>query len=214
VKGKRSCVMQGDWRLIDGKELYHMAADPGQRENIIETQPELLANLQREYDAWWSRLEADIAITNHIIIGHPAENPSLLTSHDWHTEADPPWNQGQIRAGKVDNGYWALEVAEAGTYQFRMYRWPPGVSQVYTEVMPAGNPVPGGTPYAEGLGIVPVSTRAKINGEEYEPQLAPNGNAIGFQAELEAGEIELQTWITDAEGVVRGAYYIEVERLE
>lgn len=34
------------------------------------------------------------------------------------------WWQGDVRLGKKLNGYWPVTVAEAGTYQFEVCRWP------------------------------------------------------------------------------------------
>jgi hypothetical protein len=49
-----------------------------------------------------------------IVIGSDRENPSTLTSHDWH-EADPcPWNQTHILQGVEGNGFWAVEVERGG----------------------------------------------------------------------------------------------------
>ncbi|MEM9260665.1 MAG: sulfatase-like hydrolase/transferase, partial [Bacteroidota bacterium] len=215
LKGKRSCVMQGAWRLVDGKFLYNLANDPGQRENLIEGEATRAAAMQEAYESWWSRLEGDIALTNRIIVGHPAENPSLLTSHDWHTEKDPPWNQKQIRAGKVDNGYWALDLAEAGSYSFKLYRWPPEIMTSLGAAVPAGGPIPGGKPYAEGVSLPSVSIKLKIGDTVIESEGADKEiYRLTAVEDLPAGPIELQTWITDAEGVTRGAYYVEVERME
>ncbi|MEM1358579.1 MAG: N-acetylgalactosamine-4-sulfatase, partial [Bacteroidota bacterium] len=199
----------------DGKFLYNLANDPGQRENLIDGEATRAAAMQEAYEAWWSRLESDIAITNRIIIGHPAENPSLLTSHDWHTEKGPPWNQGQIRAGKVDNGYWALDLAEAGTYSFKLYRWPPEAAQSLAASVPAGGPIPGGKPFAEGVSLKPTGIKLKIGEKELEGAASETAAYCLFEAaDLPAGPIELQTWITDTEGVTRGAYYVKVERME
>lgn len=216
VKGKRSCVMQGDWRLVDAKNLYNLANDPGQRENLFEGEASRAVAMQEAYEAWWSRLEKDIAITNRIIVGHPAENPSLLTAHDWHSEKIPPWNQKHIRAGKVDNGYWALDLAEAGTYSFKLYRWPPEIKHPFSATLPAGNPVPGGKPYAEGVSLKSTSIKLKIGESVVESEGANDMEMYRLMGveDLPAGPIELQTWITDADGVTRGAYYVEVERLE
>jgi arylsulfatase A-like enzyme len=45
-------VRRGDWKLIQwfwGKppELFHLGRDPGERENLAEKHPEVLADLQK-----------------------------------------------------------------------------------------------------------------------------------------------------------------------
>jgi hypothetical protein len=37
--------------------------------------------------------------------------------------------------------------------------------------------------------------------------------SVRFEAELKAGDTEVQTWLTEKDGSSRGAYFVEVERL-
>ena len=53
VKGKNSCVMDGDWRLINGKELYSIADDPGQEKDLAEQYPDRVAQMNSFYESWW-----------------------------------------------------------------------------------------------------------------------------------------------------------------
>lgn len=55
-------VVSGTWKLIvphapnikDGKpELYDLAADPAEKANLADKQPERVAELSRKLDAWW-----------------------------------------------------------------------------------------------------------------------------------------------------------------
>ena len=55
IKWRFSAVMQGDWRLIRGKELYDLSSDPGQRKDIAAQHPEVVAKLRAEYDTWWQQ---------------------------------------------------------------------------------------------------------------------------------------------------------------
>ncbi|WP_020571145.1 arylsulfatase [Neolewinella persica] len=214
VKGKNSCVMQGHWRLINGKELYNLKADPSQRENVMAGNEGFASTLQNAYEAWWNSMEEDFKITHRMIIGRELRKTDLLTSHDWHTEKDPPWNQGQIRAGKVDNGWWALEVAKAGQYAIQLFRYPPELALPFSATVPPGEAVPGGEAYAAGVPIIPVFAKMKVGVQEFEDKLGAEDLSVAFNAYLEAGAIDLQTWITDVDGVERGAYYVVVERFE
>ena len=46
IKWRLSCVMRGDWRLIDGKALYDLATDPGQRRDVAADHPALVEELR------------------------------------------------------------------------------------------------------------------------------------------------------------------------
>ena len=52
-KGKQSCVMYGNWRLVNGIELYNTKYDPGQKNNIINENKDIANEMQKFYDDWW-----------------------------------------------------------------------------------------------------------------------------------------------------------------
>lgn len=212
VKGKNSCVMQGHWRLINGKELYNLKADPSQLENVMTGNEGFASVLQDAYEAWWNGMEEDLKIVHRMVVGRELEGADLLTAHDWHSEVIPPWNQHHIRAAKVDNGWWALEAAEKGSYSFELFRYPPALKLPFGASVLPGDEIPGGKAYAAGVGIKPIFARLKVGEQEFENKLGKEHVSISFTTVLEKGPIDVQTWVTDAEGIVRGAYYVVVER--
>ncbi|MBL9203243.1 MAG: arylsulfatase [Opitutaceae bacterium] len=170
VKWKQSAVMSGTWRLINGRELYDIKADPGQRRNIIADHPAQAARMRAFYEAWWAELEPTFAQTTEIYLGHPEHPVVILTGHDWIQEALPPWNQQHIRAadgfaparvgagkGKkskadatavpaaksVHTGHWAVKVVTAGRYEISVRRWPVEANHPITAPLPPGANVPG-----------------------------------------------------------------------
>jgi len=57
------CVIEGDWKLVvpnpltlpeDGTELYNLKADPWEKKNLAADEPEQVAALRKELDAWWT----------------------------------------------------------------------------------------------------------------------------------------------------------------
>ena len=51
------CAVRTDrWRLVDYKKLYDISADPGQAKDVAKNHPEVVAELQKKYDAWWDSL--------------------------------------------------------------------------------------------------------------------------------------------------------------
>lgn len=214
VKGKNSCVMQGNWRLINGKELYNLKTDPSQLDDVMVGNEGYASILQDAYEAWWNSMEEDLKVVHRMIVGRELKGTDLLTSHDWHSEVNSPWNQGHIRAGKVDNGWWALEVAEDGHYAIQLFRYPPKLELAFGASVPPGDEVPGGRAYAAGEPIIPVSAKMKVGDQEFEDKLSAENLSVSFNAYLEAGPVDLQTWVMDEAGVERGAYYVVVERFE
>lgn len=214
VRGKRSCVMQGRWRLMNGKELYDLSKDPGQREDIAGQHPERVSAMRTAYESWWNSMAEDLKVMHRIIVGDEAEPLSVLTAHDWHTNDPPPWNQGFIRTGLVDNGWWALDVVRAGNYRIRLYRYPPESGLAFAGVAPPGDEIPNGVAYPAGERIQPVRARCTIGGKEMETISTAADAYFEFRADLPAGPTDLYTWVKDVSGKERGAYYVTIEVAE
>lgn len=213
VKGKQSCVMQADWRLLNGSELYNLTQDPGQREDLAAQYPERVAAMRRAYERWWSSMAEDLQVTHRIIVGHDAEPETLLTAHDWHTTNPPPWNQNYIREGLIDNGWWTLEVARPGNYRIRLYRYPPETGLGFSAPAPVGEEVPNGKAYPPGVSIKPTGVRCSVGAQELtDPTTKPA--YFEFVTSLPAGPTELLTSVTAANGTERGAYYVSVARIQ
>ncbi len=50
---KNFAVRSERFRLINGKELYDIDADPGETKNVIDQHPEVAKKMLAAYDAWW-----------------------------------------------------------------------------------------------------------------------------------------------------------------
>lgn len=213
VKGKMSCVMQGDWRLIDGEQLYNLAADPSQREDLAANHPDRVLSMRQGYEAWWASMEEVFQRVNRITVGHEAENPTLLVAHDWFTEQEPPWNQKWIRKGKINNGYWMIDVAETGRYEIRLYRWPPHTGLALNAAAPEVAAPPGGNPQPQGVVLAPGSASVIIAGKTQTVAVDPSDRFVTFRCDLEQGGEALRTQFTLEDQTTLGAYYVEVEKL-
>ena len=50
---RRTSLMQANWRLINGTELYDLDTDPEQRTNVADQYPEKMQELKAAYETWW-----------------------------------------------------------------------------------------------------------------------------------------------------------------
>jgi hypothetical protein len=121
--------MTDRWRLINGGELYDVQADPGQNKDLAGEHPETVKELRDAYDKWWDEISERFDEYCPIVIGSDEENPSRLTCHDLHDEEDVKIraavsNRTGIEEGAELDGFWAVEVAKSGTYEFALRRWP------------------------------------------------------------------------------------------
>jgi arylsulfatase/arylsulfatase A len=122
-------------------ELFDMQADPYETRNVAEQHPEVVAELRRQYTAWFadvSQTRPDNYAPVRLSIGSPHENPTVLTRQDWRG-AD--WRPD-------DRGHWEIDVVEAGRFDVTV-RWAPRGTPVDIELAVAGErrreTVPAGT---------------------------------------------------------------------
>lgn len=216
IKWRRSSTMTERWRLINGEELYDIEADPGQKKNVAKENPEVVARLRADYESWWESLQPAFKKVARIQIGNPAENPVLLTSHDWLTEGSSvPWNHSLIRGGPLDKGWWALQVAEAGTYRMALRRWPSSTGAKLRDGLAPAAPVPGLVSFREtpGKALPIVKARLKVGDFTGEQAVSAKDEEVVFEVELPKGKCELETIFELESGEELSAYFLEVEKL-
>jgi len=199
-KWRKSAVMTDRWRLVNGRELYDIKADPGQKNDIADGQPQVVEKLRKAYENWWADVSQRFDEYCEIIIGSDKQNPTRLMSHDWHAQK-VPWNQGAVRSGMEANGFWAVEVARDGRYQFELRRWPKELDAPINEAVPGGK------------AITATEARLKIADADMTVPVPRDAHAVTFRLKLKAGKTRLQTWFTDNRGNSRGAYYVYAKRL-
>ncbi|PXA04049.1 N-acetylgalactosamine 6-sulfate sulfatase [Coraliomargarita sinensis] len=184
-----SVAMRGDWRLIEGQELYNLQNDPGQDNDVAEAHPEVVAQLRNDYEDWWASLQPAMERTVRHVLGG-GENPMTLNSHDWlmPDETVAVWHQSHVRRGDLKNGPWAVEVAQDGIYEISLYRW---------------------APYLEKA-MEMKSARLRIDGFEVSKDVLNDATSARFLVKLNAGPTMLKTWLERPNGDESGAYYCDV----
>lgn len=217
IKWRKSAVMTSKWRLVNGKELYDMSSDPGQKSNVASGHPEVVARLTAFYDAWWEELLPTFSNATAIYLGHPGENPARLTSHDWITTGSTPWNQGHVRRatnGDRNTGFWNVEVIEDGNYTFRLRRWPEEIDMPINASLPPGAAVPGQKAFrvTPGAAIHPTKAMISIGDQKSTKAIDANAKEVSFDLKLKAGKTKLTTQFIGDDGTVHGAYFVYVTK--
>ena len=212
-KGRNPCVMQAEWRLVNGTELYNTIDDLGQENDISKAHPERVKNMQEFYEQWWGTIETDIRYAE-IPLGHDEANPVTITIHDLHTQDNLPWNQVQIRNGDADpNGYYSVKVVEDGNYKFKLYRYPPESQlalNASTDEIPASNFIYG-LPEGKKMDF----SKAKISFGQNMMQTQVNGNELfaELEGELKKGSYQLKSNFITTEGKQIPVNYTQIEKL-
>jgi arylsulfatase A-like enzyme len=210
-KGRRWALMTERWRLVGGDELYDMTVDQGQKNNVADEHPTVVARLRREYDRWWDRISEGTDGFARAVLGAEDWNRALLTIQDWHGpdgRRTASSKQTDIAAGIVRNGFWTVEFARPGIYEFELRRWP---VELDTPIRAA----------VDGGKALPIrQAKIRIDGPEWDgptiEQQKPvdtDDRAVVFRIELPAGKARLMTWLLDERKTDRGAYLVYVKRL-
>ncbi|MHA7941608.1 arylsulfatase [Formosa sp. 3Alg 14/1] len=112
VKDKEYQVLTNEWRLVKRRkdELYNIKTDPGQKNNVVDEHPEIVADLYERYNVWWEDVSVDFDEYAQIHIGTPYENPVTLYPHDAHT--------------RDKKKIWVINVARDGKYEIGVARSP------------------------------------------------------------------------------------------
>jgi arylsulfatase A-like enzyme len=186
-----SAVLNQRWRLIDGKELFDIQADPAQRVDVSASRPDIVKQLRAYYQPWWESVSPRMTPVP-IDLGNAGQNPTTLCSQDWYLEnGNPPWNFGSISKLPRVTGPWNVDVKKAGRYRLTLRQWP----------VEAGKPVQA------------VRAKIQIAGQVKESTVERGTQGVVFELTLPAGKTELRTWLYDEKGKAGGAYFTEVEAL-
>ena len=193
-KWRKSAVMTERWRLVNGKELFDIQADPGQRSNVAQGHPAVVEKLVAAYDGWWDSLKPAFADPVRIHLGSPAEPRAQLHPHDWHVtdQSQSAWHQNHVRSGHLGNGYWEVNVGQQARYRIELRRWPDHLNR----------------------SIEATVARIRFGDQERRQSVAEDATHVAFELEVPQGPARLQTWLTLANGKQRGAFFVYVTKLK
>lgn len=110
VPFRNAAVRSERYKLVEGRELYDLQNDPGEKNDIAVAHPEIVASMRRGYEAWFK----DVSSTRgyappRIQLGTKHENPVTLTRQDWRGP-DAGWQPDSL-------GYWEVHVSWTAEYQ-------------------------------------------------------------------------------------------------
>ena len=203
VKGKSACVMYKNWRLVNGNELYNLETDPEQRNNVAKQYPDMVAQMQDQYEP--------------ISLGTPESEEIVLNCHDIHNNSSSigAWNQARVRSAVKNTGYWALDVKKKGKYKVSLYRWAPESGLKINEPAPAKVETWGETSsYKEGVVLKDLDEmEIFVNRESVVRQkFDTNQECVSYVLDLDEGLCFLQTdFILGKSGKRTSAYYVVLE---
>lgn len=206
-----SAVLWNKWRLVKGTELYNIASDPAQENDIAAQHPDIVAAMRAHYEKWWSQVEPNLHDFVPVVLGADEENPVCLTAADWSDVYCD--NMQQLRSGAKLNGPWHVIAQKSGEYEIALRRWPKEADAAIGAGVPEFKAVVGALP--AGVALPVAKARLKIAGLDETKSVGPTDKEVRFSVRLEAGaKLPMQSWFYNAEDQeLSGAYFAYVRRL-
>ncbi|MBK3517494.1 arylsulfatase [Carboxylicivirga marina] len=219
-KWQKSAVMDDEWRLINGKELYNIRKDIGQENNIAAQHPEKVKEMREAYEQWWDYTSRDFGHYEAYKIGVPHIDEHIITVHDLHTFTQVPWFQSHVRNPKrgkqhaLAQGYWMIDVQQAGEYEITLSRWPRESGMGFSDTTPKlGEESNYYDAMPEGIVLDIEKATLSIEGLYLEQKVDMSQKDITFKAHLAEGRKQMQAYFTEKEGLDFAAFYLYIRKL-
>jgi arylsulfatase A-like enzyme len=217
VKYKAYSVMDDNWRLVNGNELYDVTKDRAQEINVIDQHPEVTARLTQGYEKWWQSFMDDNVDEKYayIKVGSPYENPTKISAHDLIVvRYSPAWHQNGAIRGVQSGGCWKIEFVEGGEYAISLRRFPRESDLAINATFPAqeekielGRTAPASVKSdftGASLYVANVDKNVKIEEGQEE---------VTFKVKIPAGKYDMEAQLIDEANRVHPAYYVYIEKL-
>lgn len=217
VKYRKYTVMDNDWRLVNGKELYKIAEDPGQENNIIEEHTEEAERLARGYENWWSSIIGEGVNERYAYIkaGTEFENPVRICSHDLLTgKLGHAWHQYGAAKAVTGSGVWKVEITESGKYAIRLRRFPVESGLAINAEFPAAEkPFELAAAMPESRNVDFIEAYLFLADFKEKRKIGEGAAEVEFTMELSEGKYDMEANLIDKNGRFYPSYFVYIEKL-
>ncbi|WP_343329628.1 arylsulfatase [Polaribacter staleyi] len=216
-----SSVMDDEWRLVNGNELYNITNDVGQKRDVSAKYPKKVAEMKLVYEKWWKHISDDFSYFETYKVGSTEDEETVVTAHDLHSDEPLSWNQKYVRdpySGKkpsLTKSYWLLNIQEEGEYQIEISRWPKesnlafnesieqlGVESGWYDIMP------------KSINLNIEKATLDIEGLHLEKDVDRSKKSVVFNAHLHSGRQRFEANFKDNKELSFSAFYMYVKRIK
>tara|TARA_B100001059_G_C17829741_1_gene583800 strand:- start:2017 stop:3834 length:1818 start_codon:yes stop_codon:yes gene_type:complete len=212
IKGKNSAVMQGNWRLVNGTELYNVSQDLGQINNVADQYPQRVIDMNNFYESWWQSV---ISETKYSTIDLGVDEVDIISCMDARTvNYLPPWNQQKIRSGKpMKPAPFYVNFVSEGNYIFKLSRWPleSGLA-LGAEILDARQGTMVTDAIIKGEAMTFKNAFIKVGNQELKIKVDNNLQTADFELTIPKGKTELLAWFELEDKTLTNSFYINVFR--
>ena len=206
----QTCIANGNWRLVNGAELYDIEADRAQQNNLAKQHPEIVQRLLTQNLGFVSdaKTQREYYEFPPSVVGSVHQPVTTLTIQ--HAIGDDAgfWKCEHVAAGlKSENNRHSLEIARAGRYRISFRRWPqecPGP----IHGIPTENP----EDMFNYQTITPEIARLQIANQLIEKPIRADDEAIRFDVWLDEGKTILTNDFIEGDETY-GVYYTYITAL-
>jgi hypothetical protein len=207
--GKSFAIMTNRWRLV-GEKLYEILKDPVQLNDIADENPDVVKELSTAHNEWWKDASQNRNVNERIVVRKNGLEHAITIQDCHKTKGYPAWNQVRILSGVSKNGFWALKVEKAGTYNFELRGWPSESKLALGFAAPAGAPIPWGNPFAEGKLFLFQKAILKLNDTVFETEVDNTSECVTFTTDIEQENYIVQSWLLKADKDFFPAFYLYI----
>lgn len=217
IKYKAYSVMDDNWRLIDGNQLYNINRDRAQENNVIEEYPEVAARLAEGYERWWQSFLDEGVDEKYAYIkaGTPYENPTKIMSHDLIIGAyKGVWHQNGAITGEQAGGCWKVEFVTGGEYNIVLRRFPRESGHAINATFPAQEKrieLDKTAPAAVKNDFT--KAHLYVAGQTKKVDIKEGQEEVTFKLNIPAGKYDMEAQLIDEMNRIHPAYYVYIEKL-
>lgn len=213
-KEGRTVVCKEKWRLVND-ELYDIAVDPAQENNVANEFPEIVKELGQEYEEYWDDIFPFTKRIARVHIGNAKLQCTTLSLAGVTPTLGIPgeWAATQAVNAIGTNGNFPLFVEKAGVYDIELRRWPREVNKAINAYKDLGGNVPLYEFQEDAVQLMPEKAQIKMGYIDKTQKVNHDEVSVTFKVALPEGEADLQTWFIDEDGTSRTAYWIYIAKV-
>jgi|TARA_B110000438_G_scaffold294176_1_gene335171 arylsulfatase A-like enzyme len=213
IESYSGVVLTEEWRLVNNEELHNIQTDPAQERNVADEYPELVSKFRKVLD---TNRAADFHVVPRIIIGSDFQPEQEFTIYHWY-DHHGYYNNLKVTQGQLINGVIPIEVTKPGKFEFTLRRWPSDldipISSKPDNDLDGFKLFNASDPTHRFKAIDIRSARLRVGLFDKSSPVSKTTSSVVFSLDLKAGETEIETWFTTANGKTLGAYYLDVRRI-
>lgn len=205
---KRSSLMNGPWRLINGNQLYNIVEDKAQTKNVAKQHPDIVKKMLASNKYFTTEAHMGTAYNHFVtpIVGTRHQRVITFTIQHAMGENGGIWMPEHITgATKSKNNAHAITFAKSGRYRISCARWPRECPGPILGI-PAENP----KNMFEYKAISPKAVSIKLNAREFKKPIKAGDTEVSFETEVTAGDYIIEADFIDGKDKY-GVYYMYVE---